>query len=94
VGEKPEIIKTHLRNMIVVPEMIGSQVGVYNGKTFNSVEIKVSHEHISKLREQTLTRLHSLKWLVTTWESFLFHTNLSSTVDPVLVLPTPLASFL
>jgi len=39
-GEKPETIKTHLRNMIIVPEMIGSVVGVYNGKTFNSVEIK------------------------------------------------------
>eukprot|EP00741_Cyanophora_paradoxa_P014971 tig00020830_g14444.t1 len=39
-GEKPEVIKTHLRNMIIVPEMIGSMVGVYNGKTFNAVEIK------------------------------------------------------
>ena len=26
--------------MIVVPEMIGSVVGVYNGKSFNNVEIK------------------------------------------------------
>lgn len=39
-GEKPEAIRTHLRNMIVVPEMIGSVVGVYNGKSFNQVEIK------------------------------------------------------
>ncbi|ELU08552.1 hypothetical protein CAPTEDRAFT_162084 [Capitella teleta] len=38
--EKPECVKTHLRNMIIVPEMIGSIVGVYNGKTFNQVEIK------------------------------------------------------
>ncbi|KAF9363728.1 ribosomal protein S15 [Mortierella sp. NVP85] len=38
--EKPAVVKTHLRNMIVVPEMIGSIVGVYNGKTFNQVEIK------------------------------------------------------
>mmetsp|Transcript_9844 Transcript_9844/g.16107 ORF Transcript_9844/g.16107 Transcript_9844/m.16107 type:complete len:154 (+) Transcript_9844:58-519(+) len=38
--EKPEIVKTHLRNMIIVPEMIGSVVGVYNGKTFTTVEIK------------------------------------------------------
>merc|ERR1711887_264707 len=38
--EKPEVVKTHLRNMIIVPEMIGSMVGVYNGKTFNAVEIK------------------------------------------------------
>lgn len=39
--EKPDVVKTHLRNMIVLPEMIGSMVGVYNGKTFNQVEIKV-----------------------------------------------------
>jgi len=38
--EKPEVVKTHLRNMIIVPEMIGSVVGVYNGKVFNQVEIK------------------------------------------------------
>ncbi|KAL8159413.1 hypothetical protein V2J09_000950 [Rumex salicifolius] len=39
-GEKPELVRTHLRNMVVVPEMIGSIIGVYNGKTFNQVEIK------------------------------------------------------
>ncbi|CAG0922905.1 unnamed protein product [Notodromas monacha] len=38
--EKPEVVKTHLRNMIILPEMVGSVVGVYNGKTFNQVEIK------------------------------------------------------
>ena len=27
--------------MIIVPEMIGSVIGVYNGKIFNQVEIKV-----------------------------------------------------
>lgn len=40
--EKPEVVKTHLRDMLVLPEMVGSVVGVYNGKTFNQVEIKVS----------------------------------------------------
>ena len=39
-SDKPEPVRTHLRNMIIVPEMIGSVVGVYNGKTFNQVEIK------------------------------------------------------
>ncbi|KAL0271835.1 UNVERIFIED_CONTAM: hypothetical protein PYX00_008802 [Menopon gallinae] len=39
-NEKPEVVKTHLRNMIIVPEMVGSIVGVYNGKAFNQVEIK------------------------------------------------------
>jgi ribosomal protein uS19 len=36
-GEKPDPVRTHVRNMIVVPEMIGSIIGVYNGKTFNQV---------------------------------------------------------
>merc|ERR1712003_414771 len=40
VGEKPAVVKTHLRNQIVMPEMVGSVAGVYNGKVFNSVEIK------------------------------------------------------
>jgi hypothetical protein len=26
--------------MVIVPEMVGSNVGVYNGKTFNQVEIR------------------------------------------------------
>merc|ERR1711957_1000167 len=36
--DKPDVVKTHLRNMIIVPEMIGSVVGVHNGKVFTSVE--------------------------------------------------------
>jgi len=38
--EKPACVKTHLRNVVILPDMIGSIVGVYNGKTFNQVEIK------------------------------------------------------
>jgi len=38
--EKPRVVKTHLRNMVIIPEMVGSIVGVHNGKTFNQVEIK------------------------------------------------------
>lgn len=40
VGEKPAAVKTHLRDMIIIPEMIHSVVAIYNGKTFNAVEIK------------------------------------------------------
>ncbi|ETN59710.1 40S ribosomal protein S15 [Anopheles aquasalis] len=39
-NEKPACVKTHLRNMIIVPEMVGSTVGIYNGKTFNQTEIR------------------------------------------------------
>mgnify|MGYP002474017356 FL=1 len=38
--EKPQAIETQLRNMIIVPEMVGCVVGVHQGKTFNSIEIK------------------------------------------------------
>jgi len=37
---KPQTIKTHLRDYVVVPEMVGSVVGVYNGLGFTQVEIK------------------------------------------------------
>merc|ERR1712159_211971 len=39
-GEKPPMIKTHLRNCIITPEMIGSIVGVYTGKEYKPVEVK------------------------------------------------------
>jgi len=39
-GEKPDVVKTHLRNMVITPEMVASIVGVYNGKGFVQVEIK------------------------------------------------------
>merc|ERR1712172_157071 len=40
VGEKPACVKTHLRNVVVIPEMVGSVIGIYNGKVFNQIEIK------------------------------------------------------
>jgi small subunit ribosomal protein S15e len=39
-NEKPDPVRTHLRNMIIVPEMIGSIIAIYSGKDFNQVEIK------------------------------------------------------
>jgi len=39
-GDKPKVVKTHQRNMIIVPEMVASIVGVYNGLNFTQVEIK------------------------------------------------------
>uniref|UniRef100_A0A1A9Z1V6 40S ribosomal protein S15 n=1 Tax=Glossina pallidipes TaxID=7398 RepID=A0A1A9Z1V6_GLOPL len=52
-NEKPEIVKTYLRNMIVVPEMTGSIIGVYDSKNFGQVEIK--GEMIVHYLERTLT---------------------------------------
>ena len=39
-GEKPKAVKTHLRNCIIMPEMVGSVCEVYSGKYWNAVEIK------------------------------------------------------
>lgn len=32
-------VRTHLRDMIVLPEMVGKNIEVYNGKSFEKVEI-------------------------------------------------------
>lgn len=34
------IIKTHVRDLIVLPEMVGTRIGVHNGKEFVEVDIK------------------------------------------------------
>ena len=39
-GEKPKVIKTHLRDAIIMPQMVGGVVGIYNGKEYKEVEIK------------------------------------------------------
>ncbi|KAH0507018.1 40S ribosomal protein S15 [Microtus ochrogaster] len=38
--EKPKVVKTYLQDIIILPKMMGSMLGVYNSKTFNHVEIK------------------------------------------------------
>ena len=40
MGEKPKAVKTHLRNCIILPEMVGSICEVYSGKYWTPVEIK------------------------------------------------------
>ena len=39
-GQKAKVIKTHLRNCIVMPDMVGGNIGVYNGKEYKEVEVK------------------------------------------------------
>ena len=38
---KPECIKTHLRDMIILPEMVGAVVGVHNGRTYTQVQFQL-----------------------------------------------------
>ena len=50
-----DVVRTHLRDMIVLPEMVGKTIEIYNGKTFTRVEIipeMVGHY----LGEYSLTR--------------------------------------
>ncbi len=37
---KKDDIRTHLRDAIVLPSMIGKKIGIHNGKSFEYVEIK------------------------------------------------------
>ena len=36
---KKKLIKTHARHLIIVPEMIGFVIGIYNGKEYIKIEI-------------------------------------------------------
>ena len=39
-GVKPPVVKTHLREMVILPEFVDNIVGIYNGKEFLEVQIK------------------------------------------------------
>jgi len=52
---KKDYIKTHCRDMFILPVMVGKKIGVYNGKEFPGIEIKeemIGH----RLGEFALTR--------------------------------------
>ena len=36
---KNKKIKTHIRNIVIVPRMVGMRIGIYNGRNFEDVEI-------------------------------------------------------
>lgn len=39
-GAKGNAIKTHVRDLIVLPEMVGAKIGIHNGKEFVEVDIR------------------------------------------------------
>ena len=53
--EKNKQIKTHFRHLVIVPQMIGMKMGVYNGKTFFTIEI-VNEMLGHRLGEFSVTR--------------------------------------
>jgi len=52
---KKPIIKTHCRDMVIIPEMIGKKIGIYSGKEW--VEVEMRAEMLGRrLGEFALTR--------------------------------------
>lgn len=44
IRKKPgKFHRTHAREMVIVPEMLGARLGVHNGKEYVTVEIKPEH---------------------------------------------------
>ena len=39
-GKRPGTVKTHCRDMPILPEMVGLEMGIYAGKEFTKIEIK------------------------------------------------------
>ena len=60
--ENPKkVIKTHVREAVVLPEWIGLTFGVYNGKEFKNVEITVKHlgKRLGEFSHSTGRVMHS-----------------------------------
>lgn len=38
--DKDEIIRTHCRDLIILPEMVGAKIAIHDGNDFNIVEIE------------------------------------------------------
>jgi len=55
LGEKKKPIKTHARELVIVPGMVGHMIQVYNGKTF--VPVAINMEMLGhRLGEFSITR--------------------------------------
>jgi small subunit ribosomal protein S19 len=39
-GKRKRPVKTHCRNMLIIPDMVGLMIHVHNGKTFVAIEIQ------------------------------------------------------
>jgi len=53
--DKGKQIKTHLRELVIVPQMVGLNIGVYNGQTF--IPVRITIEMLGhRLGEFSLTR--------------------------------------
>ncbi len=54
-GDKRATVRTHVRDMVIIPQMVGVNLAVYNGKGY--IEFEVKAEMIGKyLSEYSMTR--------------------------------------
>lgn len=54
--QKNKKIRTHLRDLVIVPQLVGMRIGIYNGRKFEEVEI--TSEMIGhRLGEFSVTRV-------------------------------------
>ena len=54
-ASKSRKIRTHLRDLVIVPKLVGLTIGIYNGKMFQ--DITITHEMIGhRLGEFAMTR--------------------------------------
>ena len=56
-SDKTDTIRTHLRDMIILPSFVGHKIDIHNGKEFQRVEIQ-PHMIGHYLGEYSLTRKH------------------------------------
>jgi small subunit ribosomal protein S19 len=56
-----KMIKTHIREAIVLPEWLGLTFGVYNGKEFKRVEVTIKHlgKRLGEFAHSTGRVMHS-----------------------------------
>lgn len=39
-GERPALVKTHLRSMVILPQFVDNVIGIYNGHEFVEIQVK------------------------------------------------------
>ena len=42
-GKKDKMIKTHVRDAVILPEWMGLTFGIYNGKEYKKIVITIKH---------------------------------------------------
>lgn len=60
VKENQKNIKTHCRDMVIIPELLGQKISIYNGKEFIQVELTI-HTFGMRLGELAPTRKIGVK---------------------------------